>query len=97
MHPVIFVLVFFPVFSSFSPLQPYLSLSVLFCLRPILLQSINVRGAKARHYDSFYMYISSYFEIPVDTGEPCDAVEDMTDVVCGTEVKKLKIFSFEGR
>ena len=44
-----------------------------------------------------YMYISSYFEIPVDTGEPCDAVEDMTDVVCGTEVKKLKIFSFEGR
>ena len=63
MHPVIFVLVFFPVFSSFSPLQPYLSLSVLFCLRPILLQSINVRDAKARHYDYFiciYHPISKY-------------------------------------
>ena len=60
-----------------------------------------MRGGKTRHCDSnsfyIYMYISSYFEIPVDTGEPCDAVEDMTDVVCGTEVKKLKIFSFEGR
>ena len=37
-----------------------------------------------------YMYISSYFEIPVDTGEPCDAVEGMTDIVCGMEVKETK-------
>ena len=37
-----------------------------------------------------YVYISSYFEIPVDTGEPCDSVEDITDVGFGTEVKEVQ-------
>ena len=37
-----------------------------------------------------YVYILSYFEIPVDTGEPCDSVEDITDVVCVAEVKEVQ-------
>ena len=40
------------------------------------------------YYQYIYMYIyHPFFEIPVDTGEPCDSVEDINDVVCGTEVK----------
>ena len=37
-----------------------------------------------------YVYISSYFEIPVATGEPCDSVKDITDVVCGMEVEEVQ-------